>query len=99
MLQFSLVGNVDETEVITDSAEDAAIHIAVAVAEVLASVTGMVRASAQQGCEIDLDPVARVRATPCKLHTCQCLSQSVLGHYTSLGSTTQIQEPCQCYCN
>ena len=73
MLQFSLTGNGNQEDVITDSAEDAAVDIAVAVAEVLASVTGTVRASAQQGCEIDLDPVAQVRTSPGKLDTCQCL--------------------------
>jgi len=71
VLQFSLTGNGNQEDVITDSAEDAAVDIAVAVAEVLASVTGTVRASAQQGCEIDLDPVARVRTSPRKLHTRQ----------------------------
>ena len=60
MLQLSLVGTGNEDEVVTGSVNVAAEAIAVAVAEVLAGVTGTVRASAQQGCEIDIDPVAQV---------------------------------------
>ena len=64
MLQLSLVGTGNADEVVTGLVEVAADAIAVAVADVLAGVTGTIRASAQQGCEIDIDPVAQVRYPP-----------------------------------
>ena len=60
MLQLSITGTGSEDDLIVGFAESAFESISEVVAEVLASVTGTVRASAQQGCEIDLDPVARV---------------------------------------
>ena len=60
MLQFSLTGTGNEDEVVTESLETAAVTIEEAVAEVLTNVTGTVRASAQQGCSIEIDVLARV---------------------------------------
>ena len=61
MLQFSLTGDGGD-EVVVRTVEDAEVQIAEAVATAIASVTGTIRASAEQGCEIDVDPVAQVRA-------------------------------------
>ena len=61
MLQFSLTGDGSD-EVVVRTIDVAEEEIAEAVATAIASVTGTIRASAQQGCEIEVDPVAQVRA-------------------------------------
>ena len=59
-LQFTLTGSSSEFETVIESLEIGVEDISEAVAEVLASVTGTLRSSAQQGCSTDLDPSAQV---------------------------------------